>query len=256
MPFDHHAKAPAPLRQEAVLPAQSRHPVPATSHAGKPQRMPHLHGAVAGLRLLMELLDLHEQPRVGCRPRTGRSRPPRIVAASTDAQRPTQLAQPVSPVRCAWMKRYLMATPAQRTPRLFLKCRAPRAAARSDGAGASVHRCDARGRPCREMPPHQRCRARAAIYRGGCVADPILWRRPPLAGRQLPETDGFEFELFGVLLSLRHRTPPGTYCPLFEVSTKVGLAHFPIPERPLLHMVTVNPRFFRIVRIAFTACWL
>lgn len=96
MPFDHHAKAPAPLRQEAVLPAQSRHPVPATSHAGKPQRMPHLHGAVAGLRLLMELLDLHEQPRVGCRPRTGRSRPPRIVAASTDAQRPTQLAQPVS----------------------------------------------------------------------------------------------------------------------------------------------------------------
>src|SRR4029078_5527123 len=45
---------------------------------------------------------------------------------------------------------------------------------------------------------------------------------------RLPQSDGFQLELFGVLRSLRHRTPPGTYCPLFEVSTKMGLAQ-PVP---------------------------
>src|SRR5207249_4846362 len=41
----------------------------------------------------------------------------------------------------------------------------------------------------------------------------------------LPESEGFQLELFGESLSFRHRTPPRGYCPLFEVSTKVGLAH-------------------------------
>src|SRR5437867_12420217 len=40
----------------------------------------------------------------------------------------------------------------------------------------------------------------------------------------LPESEGFQLELFGESLSFRHRTPPRGYCPLFEVSTKVGLA--------------------------------
>lgn len=45
-----------------------------------------------------------------------------------------------------------------------------------------------------------------------------------------PQSHGFEFEFFGELLSLRHRTPPGTHCPLFEVSTKVGLAQTASPS--------------------------
>src|SRR5256886_12695607 len=44
----------------------------------------------------------------------------------------------------------------------------------------------------------------------------------------LPESEGFQLELFGESLSFRHRTPPRGYCPLFEVSTKVGLAQ-PVP---------------------------
>src|SRR5207249_9926594 len=40
----------------------------------------------------------------------------------------------------------------------------------------------------------------------------------------LPESEGFQLELFGESLSFRHRTPPRGYCRLFEVSTKVGLA--------------------------------
>src|SRR5207249_11576091 len=44
------------------------------------------------------------------------------------------------------------------------------------------------------------------------------------ASRGFPEPDRLEFELFGESLPFRHRTPPGGYCPLFEVSMKVGLA--------------------------------
>jgi hypothetical protein len=45
------------------------------------------------------------------------------------------------------------------------------------------------------------------------------------SARRFPQPDRFDFEFCGELLPLRHRTPPRGYCPLFEVSTKVGLAH-------------------------------
>src|SRR5207249_8589689 len=57
------------------------------------------------------------------------------------------------------------------------------------------------------------------------------------ASRTLPQPNGFELELFGEWLSLGHRTPPRGYCPLFEVSTKVGLAQpvpFSSPKRTVL----------------------
>lgn len=115
-----------------------------------------------------------------------------------------------------------MATPAQRTPRLFFKM--------------------------------SRSSRRRAFSRRNRVSSSVLWAQPPLPGkaaspcvssswchlyrwlrqftrnghrgaaRRFPQPDGFQFELFGELLSLRHRTPPGDHCPLFEVSTKVGLA--------------------------------
>jgi hypothetical protein len=102
-------------------------------------------------RLLMKLLDLLEQTRVGCRPRTGRPLATCIVAAPADTQRATQPGELV-----------------------FRPMRLNEAISQSS--------------------------------------------------RRLPQSDVFQLELFGVLRSLRHRTPPGTYCPLFEVSTKVGLA--------------------------------
>ena len=43
----------------------------------------------------------------------------------------------------------------------------------------------------------------------------------PSIQEMVPDTFFFS-ELFGVSRSLRHRTPPGTDCPLFEVSTKEG----------------------------------
>jgi len=44
------------------------------------------------------------------------------------------------------------------------------------------------------------------------------------SARRFQEADHFALEFFGERLPLRHQTPPGAYCPLFEVSTKVGLA--------------------------------
>src|SRR5438309_5735128 len=61
---------------------------------------------------------------------------------------------------------------------------------------------------------------------------------------RLPRPDRFQFELFGESLPLHHRTPPGGYCPLFEVSTKVGLAQ-PDPSLTTLRQVVGGdlPRF-------------
>ncbi len=96
----HHAKAPDALRHESVLAPQPRHPMPPTSHARQLQRPPQFHGTVTGFRLLIELLDLLEQTRVGRGPRTSGSLAPCIVAAPADAQRATQPSEPVF-VQCA-----------------------------------------------------------------------------------------------------------------------------------------------------------